>query len=64
MLQLYGTALRLMEGFQWKFLELCQNRFYINNQVTYEDFLQFQKIHNLHKKRIYFDAQFFLLIQI
>jgi hypothetical protein len=68
-LQNVATLLRLLTPYlyrlQWQLVAQCQYPILNYDQVTYEDFLQFQKLHNFHKRRIYFGALFwFLLIQI
>jgi hypothetical protein len=42
---------------------LCQNRFSTHGYVTYEDFFfKFLELHNLHNRRRYFDALFFISV--
>jgi hypothetical protein len=47
---------------QRTFVALCQNCFFTNDHVTYEDFLQFLKLHTLHDRRLRLDALCFLPI--
>jgi len=50
---------------QRKFVDLCQNRFFTYDHVTYEDFLKFLKFHTLHGRKFFLmDYFIFLFIPV
>jgi hypothetical protein len=60
-----ATDAKKLERIQRNFVALCQNRFSTHDHVTYEDFLEFLKLHTLHDRRLHLDAFFlFLFIQV
>jgi hypothetical protein len=50
----------MLKSIQRKFIALCQIRFSTHDHVTYEDFLEFLKLHTLHDRRLHLGALFFI----
>jgi hypothetical protein len=57
-----ATDAKRLERIQRKFVALCQNRFFNHEHVTYEDFLEFMKLHTLHDRRLHLDALFLISV--
>jgi len=55
-----STDARKLQHVHRKFVALCHNRFFTQDEVTYEDLLKFTNLHTLHDRELYLDAFLFV----
>ena len=57
-----STNAKKLEHIHWKFVALCQYRFFTRDHGTYKDFLKFLNLYTLHNRRLYLDVIFLISV--